>query len=502
MATTPGTTGDRVDTDPTTEPATTTQSQASLDGADNRSTAPGAGAVDWLVVAQGAAEDAGEASVSLRRVALQLVVGILVVLVVVTVGGTLAARRLAEREAVNGAAERADLLAETVVQPALTDRLLDREPAAYSAFEKVVRDRVLGEQVVHVKLWSTGGTVLYSDEAALVGQRFTLDEDQRSALQEPRTRAEISSLDHDENTLDRSAGNKLVEVYRPVWTPSGNKLLFEIYAPYDEVSHRTGQLWRGFAGVTLSSLLLFVVLLVPLIWHLAARVRRDQRQRERLLHRAVEASSTERRLIAASLHDGPVQDLAATSFVVSAAAARAGSAGQRALEGELRVVAASVRTSIRALRSLLVDIYPASLAQAGLSGALIDLAQSVVAPGFEVHLDPDPVDDLELTPAQERLVYRIAQETLRNAAKHAAPCTVIVSLWRADDAVLLDVVDDGPGFDAAAKLATPEEGHFGLRLLADLATSGGAELLVDSSSGRGTRWRLRIPDAAGLDEGR
>jgi signal transduction histidine kinase len=252
--------------------------------------------------------------------------------------------------------------------------------------------------------------------------------------------------------------------------------------------------------VTLSSLLLFVVLLVPLIWHLAARVRRDQRQRERLLLRTVEASSTERRLIAASLHDGPVQDLAATSFVVSAAAARAGTAGHGALERELREVAASVRTSIRALRSLLVDIYPASLAQAGLSGALIDLTHSVSTPGLDVRLDPDPVEDLGLSRAQERLVYRIAQETLRNAAKHAAPCTVTLSLWRAGDAVALDVVDDGPGFDAAEKLATPEEGHFGLRLLADLATSGGAELLVDSGPGRGTRWRLRIPDHAGLDE--
>jgi two-component system NarL family sensor kinase len=483
-----------VATDPTTEPTTVATDQPATPEAHSQPTTSDPDAVGWIRVAEAAEQDHGEAPVSLRRVALQLIAGILVVLVVVTVGGTLAARRLAEREAVNGAAQRADLLAETVVQPALTDRLLNGDPAAYRDFEKVVRERVLGDQVVHVKLWSTTGTVLYSDEAALVGQHFALDDDQQAALDEPRTRAEISSLDRDENTLDRSSGNKLVEVYRPVWTPSGAKMLFEIYAPYDQVSHRTGQLWRGFAGVTLSSLLLFVVLLVPLIWHLASRVRRDQRQRERLLQRAVEASSTERRLIAASLHDGPVQDLAATSFVVSAAAARAGTAGQGPLERELREVAASVRTSIRALRSLLVDIYPASLAHSGLSGALVDLAQSVSAPGLEVRLDADPDEDLGLSRAQERLVYRIAQETLRNAAKHAAPGSVTLALHRADGAVLLDVVDDGPGFDAAAKLAAPEEGHFGLRLLADLAASGGAELLVDSSPGRGTRWRLRVPD--------
>ncbi|MBV9829962.1 MAG: ATP-binding protein [Marmoricola sp.] len=477
-------------TDPTTEAPDQAPSQAP-DQAPPRT---------WVTVAEPSRHDDGEAPVSLRRVALQLVAGILVVLAAVTVGGTLAARRLAEREAVNDAAQRADLLAETLVQPALTDRLLARDPAATATFDALVRDRVLGRDVAHVKLWTTDGTVLYSDESALVGLHFSLDPEQRQALAHPRTVAEISDLDREENSLDSSPDGKLVEVYRPVWTPGGSTMLFEIYEPYDQVSSRTSQLWRGFAGVTLTSLLLFVLLLVPLIWHLTARVRRDQRQRERLLQRAVEASSAERRIIAASLHDGPVQDLAATSFTVSAAAARASSAGQRDLERELREVAASVRISIRALRSLLVDIYPPSLAQAGLSGALADLAQSSSAPGLEVRVDHDPDADLGLTQSQERLVYRIAQETVRNAVKHAAPCTVTVRLGRDEDGVVLDVRDDGPGFDVEEWLRHPEEGHFGLRLLADLAASGGAHLAVASTPGAGTRWRLRIPERPVADD--
>ena len=123
-----------------------------------------------------------------------------------------------------------------------------------------------------------------------------------------------------------------------------------------------------------------------------------------------------------------MQDLAATSFVIAGAAAQARATGQTAVVDELGSVSASVRTSIRALRSLLVDIYPASLAQAGLGAALADLAQSVRAQGLEVRIDTD--DDLGLEPDQERLVYRVAQETLRNAAKHAAPCTVTITLYR------------------------------------------------------------------------
>lgn len=423
----------------------------------------------------------------------RLVAGIAVILVVVTIGGSLAARRLAEREAVNDSAGIANVLAETVIQPALTDGLLAGDEAAQRQFDELIRARVLGEAVVRVKIWDPSGNVLYADQSELIGRTFPLEDKELEVLTEPRTVAEISDLDRAENSLDRQVGNKLVEVYRPVWTASGQEALFEIYTPYDLVSQRTSQLWRGFAGVTLSSLLLFVLLLAPLVLHLLSRAHRDQHQRERLLERAVDASDAERRRIAATLHDGPVQDLAATSFVVAGATARAESSGRDLLADELREVAASVRTSIRSLRTLLVDIYPPSLAQSGLAVALSDLAQTLRAPGLEVQVEPVSDEaEMALGPDQERLVYRVAQETLRNAAKHAAPCTVRVSLARHGDEVALDVVDDGRGFDSRPTLADPAHGHFGLQLLAELAATGGARLQVASAPGRGTHWRLRL----------
>ncbi len=449
--------------------------------------------VAWRTVASSESLASGDAPVSARRVVAQLALGIVVVLALVTIGGSLAARKLAEREAVNDAVNLTDVFAETVVRPALTDQLAAGVPVARENFDDVVRAHVLGPSVVHVKLWTPDGKVVYADEPGLVGRSFDLDDDQLAALDRSETRADISELDRDENTLDGRAGDKLVEVYRPVWTDSGEKMLFEIYAPYDHVGQRTSQLWRGFAGVTLSSLLLFVVLLAPLLYHLLARVRRSQKQRELLLQRSVDASANERRLIAASLHDGPVQDLAATSFVVAGATARAKSAGQHWLVDEMQNVAGSVRASIRALRSLLVDIYPASLAQAGLGAALEDLVSSLRAPGLVVRLHHDDDAELGLSPDQERLVYRVAQETLRNAAKHAVPCTASVTVYRVEAEAVLDVLDDGTGFDVDAQFTDPEPGHFGLQLLADAVTSGGALLQVASVPGRGTHWRLRVP---------
>ncbi len=494
-------------TDPTTDasaashpvhllPAPTTYSPALPSG--ERVASPD-GASTWLTVAAPDGDSLVEQPVSARRIVVQLVAGILVILAAVTIGGSLAARRLAEREAVNDAANTADVLAEALVQPALTDALVSGDPGARAVFDRVVRAGVLSDTVVRVKIWSPAGEVLYADQPELVGRVFPLDPEEREVLASPRTVAEISDLSRPENALDRAIGDKLVEVYRPVWSPSGQEALFEIYTPYDQVSTRTTQLWRGFAGVTLSSLLLFVVLVAPLVWHLLSRTRTAQRQRETLLERAVDASETERRRIAGSLHDGPVQDLAATSFVIAGATARAEAEGRVALAGELRGASASVRTSIRALRSLLVDIYPPTLARAGLAVALTDLAQTVRAPGLEVQVDPVSDEGLHLQPDRERLVYRVAQETLRNAARHATPCTVRVRVRRVHDEVVLDVADDGRGFDAASALADPEHGHFGLQVLAELADEEGATLQVASRPGEGTHWRLSVPVGAAYD---
>ena len=169
--------------------------------------------------------------------------------------------------------------------------------------------------------------MLYADEPDLVGRTFALSPRQRQVLATPKTQAEISNLAEAENVFER--GDRLLEVYRPVWTPSGTEVLFEMYAPYSSVGQRAGQLTRGFAGVTLSSLLLLVVLVAPILWHLTQRLRRAQGQRELLLERALDASAAERRRVAASLHDGPVQELAATSFTVAGAAARADATGSR-----------------------------------------------------------------------------------------------------------------------------------------------------------------------------
>jgi len=272
-------------------------------------------------VSDPAAAEVAQETVRPRRILAQLLGGVLAAMLLVGILGAVAASKLAEREAVNDAASMAGVLAEAVVQPAMTDALMAGDPAAVDTFGTTIRRSLDADTVVRVKLWRPDGYVLYADEPQLIGRTFTLDDDQREALAGPKTVAEISRLGATENQFE--VGDKLVEVYRPVWMPDGRTALFEIYVSYEPVAARTSQLWRGFAGVTASSLLLFVLIVTPLVLALTKRLRGAEAQRVALLQRAVDASSDERRRIAATLHDGPVQELAATSFTVSGASASA-----------------------------------------------------------------------------------------------------------------------------------------------------------------------------------
>jgi two-component system, NarL family, sensor kinase len=420
----------------------------------------------------------------LRTVLLQVCAAAIIVVAVVAALGAIISRRTAESQSVNEVAQLTNVIAESVVQPALTDNMATSTTEA-AKLNTLVHTRVLSNSLIRVKIWTPAGKIMYSDETRLVGATFDLDDGARRALSHPQVRAEISNLKAPENRFEAGQG-PLLEVYRPVWTPHGKPLLFETYFRYNQVTHRAGQLWRGFAGILLSSIAAIVVLLIPLGWSLVARARRAHRQREEMLERAMDASLDERRRIAAALHDGVVQELAAASFAVAGSAQDAASRGDAELAERLRAAGDAVRSSIGGMRSLLVDIYPPSLRSAGIAPALLDLAGTVRVP---VSTSVDEAAGRSLTQEQQEAVFRVAQEALRNAAAHAAATTVALSLRREDDTVVLEISDDGVGFDPAS--ARPE-GHFGLSLMADVARGVGGELAVCTGIGLGTTWRLTI----------
>jgi two-component system, NarL family, sensor kinase len=417
------------------------------------------------------------------------VASVAAILVLGAVGVTIM-RRTGTSEAIREAKQVTRLVGRGTVERRVTAAMVAGDPRAIRGLDRVIRSRVLRDPIVRVKIWTASGRIVYSDEPRLIGATYELGAGQRRALRTNELDADVSDLHELENRFERSHG-KLLEVYMPIRAANGRPLLFEAYQRFSSISDSGRHLWLSFTPALLGALLVLGLLQLPLAWSMARRLRAGQEERETLLRKALEASDSERRRIARVLHDGVVQELAGVSYSLSAGAERAASNGDQSVEDALRSAATHTRASMRELRSLLVEIYPASLHQAGLEAALRDVLTPLERQGLQTGLVVDP--ELGLSETTEAQVFRAAREALRNVLVHADARRVDVGVTREDGVARLVVADDGRGFSADSLPQRREEGHLGLTLLADLAAEAGGSLDVDSAPGRGTRIEMTVP---------
>lgn len=413
-----------------------------------------------------------------------------VTLVVVVIATQNLSRSAADDQAIAEARSLTNVLAESVAQPAVPRGLVRGDAAAIDRLDRQVLERLLVEDVLRIKIWAADGTILYSDRTELIGDSYGLDEDELEILEEGGTDAELSDLSGPENRFERELGGDLLEVYTRIESPEGEPLLFEVYYSIEQIEAEREQVLDRFLPISLGALLVLVVVTTPLILLLTRRVARAGLERERLLRAAVQASDAERVRIARDLHDGVVQDLAGSSYSMStlSRSLAQGSESERQAAEELEEVSRSLRTSMRALRSLLVEIYPPDLHVAGLSAALHDLVAPLAAAGVQV--DVDVTGDADCPEETVALVWRVAQEAVRNVARHADASRMSVTVCRQGDLLVLEVVDDGRGFDPDAPRP---RSSFGLRGVQGLAADAGATLEVDSTAGVGTTVRMEVP---------
>lgn len=422
------------------------------------------------------------APISVSEAVARFVVVGLVAVILVGVGVSLILRKAGTSEAIKNAREQTQLAGKGIIEPMLTAGVTAQDPAALAQLDRIVRERVLGGSVVRVKVWRRDGTIVYSDEPRLIGSRYTLSPQDLGEFEGGKAEAEVSDLSRPENRFEREHG-KLLEVYLPLHARDGSTVLYEQYLEFGSIAASARRIWLLFLPAWLVGLGILALIQIPLAVSLARRVRHGQIERETLLTRAIESSDLERRRIAADLHDGVVQDLAGLSYELAAAAER--SDGDDA--SAFRKAAREARRSVRSLRSLLPQIYPPSLSQSGLEAALSDVLASATARGLEAQLDVE--DEARLGPEVQALLFRTAQEAIRNVVKHAGASTVAVSVSAPDETATLIVADDGQGFTPGRAA----EGHLGLALVADLVEKAGGTLTVESAPDTGTRLRVEVP---------
>ncbi len=204
------------------------------------------------------------------------------------------------------------------------------------------------------------------------------------------------------------------------------------------------------------------------------------------LRRAVQAQEAERRRLARELHDETGQALTSMLLGLSAVERAETTEAARAAAGDLRGL---VVETLQSVRRLAVELRPSALDDFGLEPALKRLGQTVSEAGsLDVQVEAR-LGTGRLPSEVETAVYRIVQEALTNAVKHAAAERLSIVVTRTPERVSVMIEDDGEGFDLSAR---PGEGLglLGMRERVDLLDGS---LTIDSAPGAGTTLVVELP---------
>jgi len=425
-----------------------------------------------------------------------LAIGVLTI-VGVAVSSNYLADRAALDEAIEEAQRTTEMLGTSVAQPALPKSIGEGNVAVAVVAERLDRRQVsellLVDQVERVTIWRADGLVLYdaavdvqvgaADTRKLLGKRFELYPDQQRVLRDG------GSGSWDADTVGPGGASEktddTIRTYTRIESPRGRPLLFETYYSVDDVESRADDIFGSFRWITIGPVVLLILPVLLILRLLTQQVSRGAKERERLLRSAIDASDAERRRIARDLHDGVVQELAGTAFSVSALVRDADTS--ESSRPTLRSASVALRDSLKSLRSLLAEIHPPELHPEGLAAALDDLIAPAAAAGIQASVSIEGEESA--SDAEAALVWRVAQEAVRNAIRHSGATTLAVTV-RGDGAKLtLGVVDDGVGFDTDNAV---DPDRYGLRGLRSLVRDVGGELEVISAPGEGTTVRMEV----------
>jgi two-component system, NarL family, sensor histidine kinase UhpB len=230
--------------------------------------------------------------------------------------------------------------------------------------------------------------------------------------------------------------------------------------------------------------------------------RRADEERRRLLGRLYELQEGQDRQLAADLHDGHIQSLAAIGFKLEQARLRLGAGGSPEVHDLLRQVTERLSAESEGLRRTIGRLRPLAPDAEGLEAALREEART--AEERAALAACEVVSDLgreRLDPAVETALFRVAQQALANVVEHAAARNVMVGLGRRGDGVVLWVDDDGRGFDPEHVRALGDAPGFGLLAMRERVEALGGSLWVRTRPGGGTRIEAWMPHTPPADEG-
>jgi two-component system, NarL family, sensor histidine kinase UhpB len=220
------------------------------------------------------------------------------------------------------------------------------------------------------------------------------------------------------------------------------------------------------------------------------QIRILEHQRRDLLARIVTIQEEERRRIAADIHDDALQKFSALGLRLESLGRMYPEIQQ---DERYPAILKGISDSASRLRHLIFELHPHVLESTGfmsaLRGHLAELEEMEPSPTYEIYgeLDHDP------SRKTRAMLYRITQEGVSNARKHAGASRVIVRLEEKEGGFFVRIEDDGIGFDPLKLEAVPPH-HLGLTSMRERAELAGGWLRIESEPGIGTTVKVWLPD--------
>lgn len=444
---------------------------------------------------------------------------------VILLGGMLVVGTWVEREIESGVISRAgmvtSLYVDSLVSPQLQSlagngklREVDR-----AALDRLMSGTPLGQHIVAFKVWSPDGTILYSTNAPLIGQRFEMKPSLAAAFA-GQVHSQIADLADPENALERTNWSRLIETYAPVRAATTGKIVAvsEFYQTTDDLAQevRAARL-RSWLMVGAATLVMFLLLawlvrqasntiaaqqseLSEKVAQLTTLLSQNEQLHERVRRAAARTTALNERFlhrIAADLHDGPGQGLALGLMRMEALAEVCSTcvsaiSRERTVGEEFRTLHSALQFALEDLRAIsgglhLPEIEQLSLAETA-RRAVRDYERKA---GLTVALSVNDLPREAPLPVKITL-FRLLQESLANAFRHGGAADQRVMLNARDGQLLVEVADGGTGFDPRTAVA---DGHLGLAGMRERVEILGGTFDVESKSGRGTVIRASLPMA-------
>lgn len=463
----------------------------------------------------------GKFASAARRLSLaqRFLIGSLVILVVGMAGiGLWVSEQIEEgvihRTAATNALYVDSLISSRVEELSTTDTLSDE---SISRLDWLMTGTPLGQEVEIYRIWNRNGVIVYSSDPSQIGQQFPHDDGWLDALNGDVV-AGVGDIEGDTDP-DNPAHHDLLEIYTPVREQGRNEIIAvaEFYFNATDLRHdirdAERESWAVVGGATLviyGLLAVFVqrasntiqrqqAALADQVDQLTKVVRQNDELHERVRGAAARTTALNERFLrrfSAELHDGPAQDISLALLQLDHVQATIANDGvppetREATEKDLEIVQSSLRRSLQEVRATSAGLLLPHLNGMSLS-VTIDHAVRSHRRRTGATVEMELTDLPEQAPLPTKIaVYRVIQEALENASRHAHGEGEAVRASRNGDRLRIEVSDRGPGFDPAGISMSDE--HLGLLGMRERVESLGGVFSIDSRSGEGTRIIAELP---------